>query len=369
MKLIDNQYQIGGLSALDLCNEYQTPLYVYDSSKIISQYKKLTDAFSDVELKIKYALKANSNINIIKLLKEQGAGLDAVSIQEVRYGLQIGFKPDDILFTPNSVSFDEIKEAVELKVKINIDNISVLEQFGHLYENSVPICVRINPHIIAGGHSHIQTGHIDSKFGISIHQLRHIIRIVKANNMLVEGVHMHTGSDILDSQVFINAAEVLFNAASEFKDLQFLDFGSGFKVPYKEGDISTDVEDLGKKVSKRFKEFCEEYGRDLELWFEPGKYLVSDSGYLLVKTNIVKQTVATVFAGVDSGLNHLIRPMFYEGYHHIINLSNPTGTQRIYTVVGYICETDTFGSDRKLNEVREGDILAILNAGAYGYSM
>jgi len=369
MELKSDQYYIDNLNVLDLCNEYQTPLYVYDSSKIVSQYKKLTTAFSDVDLKIKYALKANSNINIIKLLKEQGAGLDAVSIQEVRYGLQIGFKPDDILFTPNSVSFEEIKEAVELNVKINIDNISVLEQFGHLYENSIPVCVRINPHIVAGGHSHIQTGHIDSKFGISIHQLRHIIRIVKANNMLIEGLHMHTGSDILDSQVFLNAAEVLFNAALEFKDLQFLDFGSGFKVSYKEGDISTDVEDLGKKVSKRFKEFCEEYGRNLELWFEPGKFLVSESGYLLVKTNIVKQTVATVFTGVDSGLNHLIRPMFYEGYHHIINVSNPSGTQRIYTVVGYICETDTFGSDRKLNEVREGDILAILNAGAYGYSM
>ncbi|PCH64742.1 MAG: diaminopimelate decarboxylase [Bacteroidetes bacterium] len=369
MELKSDQYYIDNLNVLDLCNEYQTPLYVYDSSKIVSQYKKLTTAFSDVDLKIKYALKANSNINIIKLLKEQGAGLDAVSIQEVRYGLQIGFKPDDILFTPNSVSFEEIKEAVELNVKINIDNISVLEQFGHLYENSIPVCVRINPHIVAGGHSHIQTGHIDSKFGISIHQLRHIIRIVKANNMLIEGLHMHTGSDILDSQVFLNAAEVLFNAALEFKDLQFLDFGSGFKVSYKEGDISTDVEDLGKKVSKRFKEFCEEYGRNLELWFEPGKYLVSESGYLLVKTNIVKQTVATVFTGVDSGLNHLIRPMFYDGYHHIVNISNPTGTQRIYTVVGYICETDTFGSDRKLNEVREGDILAILNAGAYGYSM
>jgi diaminopimelate decarboxylase len=180
---------------------------------------------------------------------------------------------------------------------------------------------------------------------------------------------MHTGSDILDADVFIRGAELLFDAAKDFKNLKFIDFGSGFKVSYKEGDITTDVEVLGKVIMEAFNKFCTEYGRQLELWFEPGKFIASESGYLLVKVNVIKQTTATVFVGVDSGQNHLIRPMFYDAYHEIINISNPTGTPRIYTIVGYICETDTFGWDRKLNEVREGDILAIKNAGAYGYTM
>jgi diaminopimelate decarboxylase len=267
------------------------------------------------------------------------------------------------------VSIDEINEAVQLGVHINIDSISILEQFGAIYGRSVPVCVRINPHLLAGGNSHIQTGHIDSKFGISIHQLRHLQRVIKLHDILVEGLHMHSGSDILDTQSFIYGFEVLLNTAREFKDLKYIDFGSGFKVAYKENDVTTNIEDVGAKVSQQFKEFCAEYGRELELWCEPGKFLVSESGYFLVKVNVVKQTVSTIFAGVDSGLNHLIRPMLYDAYHRIYNISNPHGTPRIYSVVGNICETDTFGWDRKISEVREGDVLVMLNAGAYGFSM
>jgi len=359
----------GGVPLIDLARQYGTPLYVYDGGQIISQYHKLKDAFPGDHVKIKYALKALNNPNILKLLKKQGAGLDAVSIQEVRLGLSSGFLPSEILFTPNCVSFDEIKEGVEAGVQINIDNISMLEHFGHHFGNSVPCCIRINPHIVAGGNSHIQTGHIDSKFGISIHQLRHVLRVVEKENIKVNGLHMHTGSDILDAGVFVQGAELLLETAMQFRDLEFIDFGSGFKVAYKDDDVTTDIADLGKAITSRFSAFCAEYGRQLELWFEPGKFLVSESGYLLVKVNVVKQTTSTVFAGVGSGQNHLIRPMFYDAYHHIVNISNLGGNPRIYTVVGYICETDTFGWDRKLHEVREGDILAICNAGAYGFSM
>ena len=356
-------------SIQQVMQQYGSPLYVYNGNKIVEQYNRLVNAFDGVKLKLKYAMKANNNLHILRLLRSQGCGLDAVSIQEVQLGLMAGFSTDEILFTPNSVSFEEILEAVNLGVQVNIDNISLLEKFGHQYGSSVPCCIRINPHIVAGGTSHIQTGHIDSKFGISIHQLRHVSRIIEKEKIRVNGLHMHTGSDILDSGVFIRAAELLFDAASQFPDLEFLDFGSGFKVAYKEDDVVTDVEELGKAITERFKAFCAEYGRELELWFEPGKFLVSESGYLLVTVNVIKQTTATVFAGVDSGQNHLIRPMFYDAYHHIVNLSNLKGTPRIYTVVGYICETDTFALDRKLNEIREGDVLAILNAGAYGYTM
>jgi diaminopimelate decarboxylase len=352
-----------------IAEEFGTPVYVYDAGTIRRQYDRLNKAFSGVKLKIKYACKANTNLEVMKYLRNLGAGLDVVSIEEAIIGIKAGYKPADIMYTPNCVSFEEIKEAVGLGVEINIDNLSVLEQFGHEYGNKVSCCIRINPHISAGGNAHIQTGHIDSKFGISIYQLRHIERIVSTCNMKINGLHIHTGSEILDSSVFIRMAELMFDAAKSFPDLHFIDFGSGFKVAYKEGDYVTDIEELSKEFTELFKSFCKSYGRELELWFEPGKFLVSEAGALLVKVNTVKQTMATVFVGVDSGQNHLIRPMFYDAYHHIVNISNPSGKQRIYTVVGYICETDTFGWDRKMNEVREGDVLAILNAGAYGYTM
>jgi diaminopimelate decarboxylase len=364
-----NTFTIQQPSLSDLAQKYHTPLYVYDAAIIAQRYKELEDAFKGLKLKIKYASKALTNISILKLMKKLGAGMDAVSIEEVRIGLRAGFAPDEILFTPNSVSISEIEEAVKLGVVINIDNISILEQFGHQYHDTVPCCIRFNPGIMAGGNAKISVGHIDSKFGISILQLRHVLRVVEANNMRINGLHVHTGSDILDADVFLRGADILFEAAMDFPDLEFIDFGSGFKVAYKEGDMVTDVDALGERLSEAFKNFCARYGRELEIWFEPGKYLVSEAGVLLVKANVIKTTPATVFVGVDSGLNHLIRPMMYDAYHDIENISNPEGVKRVYTVVGYICETDTFGSDRKLNETREGDLLAIKNAGAYGIMM
>lgn len=369
MELKNGQYYVGDVSLTEVAEQFGTPVYVYHAEKILSQYERLKNAFGDTKVKIKYACKSLNNINVLKLLKNAGSGLDAVSIQEVWLGLHAGFKPEEILFTPNCVSIEEIKLAVKEGVQINIDNISILEQFGNEFGNTVPVCIRLNPHIMAGGNTKISTGHIDSKFGISIYQLRHVLRVVKSTNIRVNGLHMHTGSDILDSGVFLQGADILFDCAKDFPDLEFIDFGSGFKVAYKEGDITTNVEELGAAIAKNFKQFCAEYGRELELWFEPGKFLVSEAGYFLVKTNVIKQTTATVFVGVDSGQNHLIRPMFYDAYHHIVNISNPNGTPRVYTVVGYICETDTFGWDRKLNEVSEGDILCFKNAGAYGFTM
>jgi diaminopimelate decarboxylase len=313
-------------------------------------------------------MKALSNIAILQLLREMGSCLDAVSIQEVQLGLHAGYSPDQIFFTPNGVSLEEIEEVSALGVQINIDNLSILEQFGTKHP-SVPVCIRINPHVMAGGNANISVGHIDSKFGISVHQLPHLVRIVENTKMNIVGIHMHTGSDILDIEVFLYAAEILFDAARNFKNLEFLDFGSGFKVPYKKDDIETDIEELGKKLSKRFNAFCKEYGKDLTLIFEPGKFLVSEAGYFLAKVNVVKQTTSTVFAGIDSGFNHLIRPMFYGSQHYIENISNPKGKERFYSVVGYICETDTFANNRRISEINEGDILCFRNAGAYCFSM
>ena len=354
---------------LELAQKYGSPIYVYDTDKIESQYNRLTDAFSTVKsLKLNYAVKALSNINILKFFKNIGAGLDTVSIQEVHLGLTTGIDPKKIIFTPNGVSLKEIEEVAKLGVQINIDNLSILELFGQKHPE-IPVCVRINPHIMAGGNSKISVGHIDSKFGISIHQVPHIKRVVENTGMNINGIHMHTGSDILDIDTFLRATEILFDVAKQFDNIDFIDFGSGFKVPYKEGDISTDIEQLGLQLSERFNDFCVEYGKDITLMFEPGKFLVSDAGVFLAKVNVVKQTTSTVFAHVDSGFNHLVRPMMYDSYHHITNISNPEGRDRYYSVVGYICETDTFGSNRRIAEISEEDVLCFHNAGAYCFSM
>ena len=354
---------------LKISETHGAPVYIYDAEKIIAQFQRLSDAFGAVKrVKLHYAVKALSNIAILKLMNSLGCGLDTVSIQEVKLGLLAGFAPEDIIFTPNGVSLEEIEEAATLGVQINIDNLSVLEQFGSKHPD-IPVCIRINPHVMAGGNTKISVGHIDSKFGISIHQIPHLLRIVELTKMQINGIHMHTGSDILDIDVFLYASEILFDTAKHFKDLEFIDFGSGFKVPYRDGDIETNIEELGQKLSARFNEFCKDYGRQLTLSFEPGKFLVSQAGHFLARVNVVKQTTSTVFAGIDSGFNHLIRPMLYGANHEIINISNPKGRERYYSVVGYICETDTFANNRRINEISEGDILCFKNAGAYCFTM
>jgi len=354
---------------LEAAGKFGTPLYIYDSNMIKSQYNRLKHSFKDVKnLQINYAVKALSNISILKYMINLGSGIDAVSIQEVKLALKAGVNPKKILYTPNGVSIEEIKEVSELGVSINIDNLEVLEQFGNLNPDS-PVCIRINPHIMAGGNSKISVGHIDSKFGISIHQTPHILRIVENTKININGVHMHTGSDILDVEVFLNAAEILFEIAKKFKNLEFIDFGSGFKVPYYPGDSETNIEELGVKLTERFNLFCHEYGKELKLIFEPGKFLVSQAGKFLCRVNSIKQTTSTVFAQVDTGFNHLIRPMMYGSNHHIENISNPVDIERYYSVVGYICETDTFATNKKISSISPGDILSFSNAGAYCFSM
>jgi diaminopimelate decarboxylase len=363
------RFELEGLDVLALTRDYGTPLFVYDSGKIVAQYSKMKNALKKVkQVKINYACKALTNISILRVLQSLGAGLDAVSYQEICLGLEAGFDPQDIIFTPNSVSIQELEAAMELGVKVNIDNIETLEYMGMNHPEKA-FCIRVNPHIMAGGNANISVGHIDSKFGISIHQMPLVERLVNTLNIKVEGVHMHTGSDILDVDVFSHAATLLFEVARKFDDLEYIDFGSGFKVKYKPNDIETDIEEFGEMMSTRFNEFCEATGKDLILAFEPGKFLVSEAGYFLARTNVVKQTTSAVFAGLDTGFNHMIRPMFYGAHHEMLNLSNPKGKLKIYTVVGYICETDTFGWNRRISEIKEGDVLCFKNAGAYCFSM
>jgi diaminopimelate decarboxylase len=369
MTLENNSYSVQGIKLTELAKEYGTPLYVYDAQIIEGQVNKLKNAFSGLKLKLKYAAKALTNISVLKLIQKLGCDVDTVSLEEIHIALKAGFSPSQITFTPNSVPFSEIVTAVEMGVFVNIDNLSILEDFGKKYGSNIPCSIRINPHIMAGGHEKISVGHKESKFGISIDYLPEILKIHQQYNINISGLHVHTGSDFSDIDVFMQSAELMFSAAQEFKTIKIVDFGSGFKVAYKHGDKNTDVDLLGKKMLEATKKFAKQYGSEPEIWFEPGKFIVSDSGLLLVNVNVMKQAHEVAFAGVDSGLNHLVRPMMYGSYHEIVNISNPNGTKKEYSVVGYICETDTFAWKRKISETKTGDTLAILNAGAYGYSM
>jgi diaminopimelate decarboxylase len=354
---------------IEIAKEFGTPVYVYDARRIKEQYERLLSAFSATDARFFYAAKALTNINILKYIRSIGCHVDCSSINEVKLALKAGFAPQNILYTSNNISFEEITEAKNAGVHINIDSISNLRKFGFAFGHSYPVGVRLRPNIMAGGNLKISTGHSESKFGVPVEDIKEILSVVNETNLHIRTLHIHTGSEIQDVEVFAKGIEVLFEAAQHFPELEVLDLGGGFKVPYMPGEKGTDIEYLGKKVKEEFEWYEKKYGRHLQVWFEPGKYLVSEAGYFITTVNVIKQTREIVFAGVDSGLNHLIRPMFYGAYHEIENISNPQGEKKLYNVVGNICETDTFAEDRLLPEVREGDLLVFRNAGAYCFEM
>jgi diaminopimelate decarboxylase len=352
----------------DIASEFGTPVYVYHAEKIKEQYKKLSSGFSVLDAKFFFACKALPNINILKYIDSLGCGIDCSSINEVKLALHAGVTPAKILYTSNGIAFEEIEEAVAAKVHINIDSLSNLEKFGKRYGDTYPVGVRLRPNILAGGNLKISTGHEKSKFGIPIEQVDQLRQIVEQNNIRVKTLHIHTGSDIKDADIFVHGIKVLSELVRHFPYLEVIDLGGGFKVPYEPEDEETDIAWIAGKLKKFLDSHLFE-GRKFQLWFEPGKYLVSECGYLVTTVNVIKDNGAQRFAGVNSGLNHLVRPMMYDAYHHIVNISNPGGEEKAYTVTGYICETDTFASDRLLHEVREGDRLVFYNAGAYGFEM
>lgn len=354
---------------LSIAEEFGTPVYVYHAEKIAEQYSKLINAFKNTDVKFFYACKALTNINILRYIKSIGANIDCSSINEVKLALHAGFTPERILYTSNGISFDEIDEAKNLGVNINIDSLSNLEKFGKKYGHTYPVGIRLRPNILAGGNLKISTGHDKSKFGIPVDQIEKILSLVQQHNLFIRGLQIHTGSDIEDADVFVKGIEVLFDIIPHFKELEFVDLGGGFKVPYKEGDTETDINALAQKVSEAFANHPNPGNKHLQVWFEPGKFLVSAAGYFVTQVNVIKETSATTFASVNSGFNHLIRPMFYNSYHRIENMSNENGPEKNYSIVGNICETDTFAWDRKISEIREGDYLVFYNAGAYGFEM
>ncbi len=361
--------KLSGTQLTELAKRFGTPLYVYHAEKIKEQYQKLTTAFEKSDTVFFYACKALTNVSILKYIKSLGANIDCSSINEVKLALHAGFPRQRILYTSNGIAFSEIEEAKSLGVIINIDSLSNLQKFGEAFGSSYPVGIRLRPNIMAGGNLKISTGHDKSKFGIPVEQLDKILAIVKAHNIVIHDLHIHTGSDIKDVEVFVKGIEVLFDIIPHFNDLQAIDLGGGFKVPYDEGDTETDMGLLAKNVLELFANHPNLKNRRPQVWFEPGKFLVSECGYFITQVNVLKETAAASFVAVDSGFNHLIRPMFYDAYHRIENISNEGAVQKSYSIVGNICETDTFAWDRKLAEVNEGDYLVFYNAGAYGFEM
>jgi diaminopimelate decarboxylase len=353
----------------EIAREFGTPLYVYDAAAITAQYQKLTTAFAQTDTKIFYACKALTNINILKHIKSIGCNADCSSINEVKLALLAGFEPANVLYTSNGIHFSEIEEAQIRGVHINIDSLSNLEKFGQKFGHSYPVGIRLRPNIMAGGNLKISTGHDKSKFGIPVDQLDKILALVEKYQLFIQNLHIHTGSEIKDVAVFVKGIEVLFDIIPHFKELSSIDLGGGFKVPYQQGDAETDITLLAQKVQEAFSSHTNPNGKHLQVWFEPGKFLVSAAGYFIAAVNVIKENTNTTFIGLNTGFNHLIRPMMYDAYHEIENISNPSGLSKEYTITGNICETDTFAWGRTLPQVSEGDLLVFHNAGAYGFEM
>lgn len=368
---MENTTSININSFINYAEKYGTPLYVYDANLIVERYKELYEYIKWPRLKILYAMKANYNIGIMNLLKNNNAYLDTVSPAEVHLALKLGFSKEDVLFTANNITNEEMHEIKKTGVLFNIGSLSELQKYAAAYPGS-EVCLRFNPDVYAGEHKHVQTAGAITKFGILLSEVNYVKQITNEHNIKVVGLHEHTGSGIGEADKVYESMTSLLKIANKenFPDLQFIDFGGGFKIPYKPTTKRIDYASFGEKISSIFSDFCKRYGRDLDMYFEPGKYIVAESGYLLIEVNTIKNNRGRLIAGTNSGFNHLIRPLLYGSYHQIENISNPDGDLKIYDVCGNICETgDCFAEQRELPEIREGDKLVIKNAGAYSYSM
>lgn len=355
----------------ELAGKYGTPLFVYDGDTVIERYHDLFRFISWRRLKIQYALKANYNPGILALLRDAGAGIDAVSPAEVELALALGFPKERIIYTANNMTDAEFDRVYRTGVLMNIGSLSRLRKISRNYPG-MRLCLRFNPDVCDGDSIHTMTAGALTKFGILLDDIEIVKTLVKEGDLHIVGLHEHTGSGLQHAESVLKSMDKLMSVATKenFPELEMLDFGGGFKVPYKPGEAEIDYPDMGKKITEKFAAFCQSYGKELDMLFEPGKFLVAQCGTLVVEVNTIKNNRERLIAGCNSGFPQLIRPMLYGAYHQIDNLSNPDGARKVYDVCGNICETgDRFAEQRELPEIREYDLLAIRNAGAYCYSM
>jgi diaminopimelate decarboxylase len=373
----DGQLYIDGASSQQLAKQYGTPLYVYSENKIRINVNKLRDAIKKhyPKTRILYACKANTSLSILRVLKDEGVEIDAVSPGEVYLALQAGFKPEDILFTGTSVSVDEMNYLIGEGVRMNIDSISQMEKLLGL---KVPesVLLRVNPEVGAGHHEHVITAGPDVKFGVWESQALEAYKMALDSGVSHFGIQMHIGSGIVDVENYVKAVKRLLEIAKHVHDaigidLSYIDLGGGIAVPYRPEEKQTDLDAFIGRLYGFIKEKLSEFGLGLpEIWIEPGRYIVAESGVILTRVTTLKSSPGKIFAGVDAGFNTLIRPVMYGSYHHILNASALNGAPQKYDVYGPLCESgDLFARDRDISTIKEGDLLAIMNAGAYGFSM
>ncbi len=357
-------------TAQSLLAQYGSPLYVYHAESMLTQLNAFRQGFSGLPIKVHYAAKALTNLNVLALFQQAGTGLDTVSLAEVEMGLMVGFAPQDIVFTPNCVDFSEIETSVSKGVRINIENLPNLAAFGERYGSSYPCCIRLHPDIQASEQTEkIAAWHRQSKFGIARTQIDAVHALRRQFDIQIEGIHLHSSSKIMNPEVFREGVKTVMDLAMKFPDLSYLDFGGGIRVNYKEEEAPIDLNLLGAEMRPLYADFVERYGRELEIWFEPGRFLVGPAGVLLTKIVLSKNNGHIDILGLDTGFNHLIRPMMYDAYHQIVNLTRSAEPTHKYNIVGNICEIDNFAIQRTMPKSEKGDIMAILHAGAYGFSM
>lgn len=354
---------------LKIASEFGTPTYAYDLDKVKTQYQMLVNSIKYSDKSIYYAVKANHHPEILKLLLDLGSNVECVSVNEVKHVLNNGFKTEQIIFTGSGQRQSDLLRVADQGIQINVDSLNQLQWLAN-HGKTQKVSLRVNTDYGDGHHQHVVTGGNKSKFGIHISSLDTAKEIASSGGLIVNGLHQHIGSLILNPETFIQAMEKLYLVAHDFSDLEFIDFGGSFGVPYRPDQSELDFAKLGQMITDSYNNFTNDYGKDLRLYFEPGRYLVAESGTLLTTVADIKQFSNRTFVLVDSGMNHLIRPALYEAYHHITNLSNPTGKLQVVSVGGNICESgDMFGYDRQVAEPRLGDMLAIHTAGAYGSVM
>ena len=356
---------------LALAKQFGTPLFVYDGDLVIERYRDLFRFIPSDRLCVHYALKANYNPALLALLRDEGAGIDAVSPGEVVLALALGFSTDKIIYTANNMTDAEFDRVMKSGVTVNIGSLSRLKKCASKYPGS-RICLRFNPDVCDGDNAMTMTGGDLTKFGILLDDADEAAEIAAEGNLHIVGLHEHTGSGLQHVESVLKSMDNLMAIATveRFPELEFMDFGGGFKVPYRDDEERIDYVAMGEQIVSKFDSFCRKYGKKLLMRFEPGKYLSAECGTLLMEVNTIKHNRTRTIAGCNSGFPQLIRPVLYGAYHEIRNLSNPDGEKKCYDVCGNICETgDRFAEQRELPEIREYDILAVANAGAYCYSM
>ena len=353
---------------LDIADRFGTPTYVYLETRLREQARALQQRLKPVPHRLFYAMKANASPAVLRILREEGLGFEAVSIAEVLLARRLGMAPEDIFYSGNNITDDEMEAVHAEGVLMNIGELSRLDRFGRRFPGA-EVSLRVNPALGDGHHPNVVTAGEQTKFGIPLAELPRALALVERHGLDLIGLHQHIGSGIGTARALRDAMQVLLDASRDAPSLRFLNFGGGLDVPYRPDARPFDLDAFSEHVLPLLHNEAERR-KDIAFWFEPGRFFVAEAGVLLTRVNTIKTTAQKSFAGTDTGFNQLIRPVLYDAYHEVVNLSNPAGAARRYDVVGNICETgDRLARNRRLPELREGDVLAVLDAGAYGMSM